>query len=382
MAQHEVVFISLDPPYFLDVEDKIYVFRGWAEVDSLDAPDIRLSINGKDVKVVSTEPPKFEGYLAGKTGMKFYAKVDFRSLFSEESFSEPFLLEAEVRSGSRTRKFEYAVTRAWARECLGAFRSLRAIPPEPLQVRVTGAAAGGYHAAGKEVAKEITDLLLEFSSQGAKPSGRILDLGCGPGRVIDCYADLFPKANLFGCDIDPEAIEWAANTLSGRARFDVNPAGGRLPYPDEHFDTIYSISIFTHLPEEIQFPLLQEIRRVLKPGGFLITTKLNPFSFDLPEYILDDARSHGFAYWGDSAKTEGLPDFYRLAYHSDDYVMEKWSSYFDVLSIGRQSINNTQDAVVARRPREFYSWIPTQIRAVGRVVVNRLALARRSGAAT
>lgn len=380
MAQHEIVFISLDPPYFLDIEDKVYVFRGWAEVDSLDEPEIYMSINGKGIKVVTTEPPKFEGYLAGKIGMKFYAKVDFRSLFSEENFSEPFLLEAEVCSGSRRRTFEYAVTQAWARECLGTFRSLRAIPPEPLQVRVTGAAAGGYHAAGKEVANEITDLLLEFSSQGTKPSGRVLDLGCGPGRVIDCYADVFPKAKLFGCDIDPEAIEWAANTLSDRAKFDVNPAGGRLPYPDEYFDIIYSISIFTHLPENIQFPLLKEIRRIMKPGGYLITTKLNPFSFKLPEYIIDDANANGFAYWGDSDKTEGLPDFYRLAYHSDDYIMKMWSPYFDILSIGRQCINNTQDAVVARRPREFYSWIPTPIRAAGRAVVNRLALARRSAA--
>jgi SAM-dependent methyltransferase len=380
MARHEVVFISLDPPYFLDLEDQVYVFRGWAEVDQIDLPDIHLSINGKAVKVVTTEPPNFEGYLAGKTGMKFYAKVDFRSLFSRETFPEPFLLEAEVRSGSRVRTFEYAVTRAWARECLGAFQSLRAIPPEPLQIRVTGAAAGGYHAAGREVAKEITDLLLDFSSQGAKPSGRVLDLGCGPGRVIDCYADVFPKSKLFGCDIDPEAIEWASKNLSERASFDVNPAGGRLPYPDEYFDTIYSISIFTHLPEEIQFPLLREIRRVLKPGGYLITTKLNPFSFELPEDVLDEARMGGFAYWGESSKTEGLPDFYRLAYHSDDYLKERWSPFFEILKIGRQNINNTQDAVVARRPREFYSWIPKQVRAIGRGLVNRLALARRSAA--
>ena len=66
MAQHEIVFISLDPPYFLDQEDKVYVFRGWAEVDSLNSPDIHLSINGKEVKVTITEPPNFEGYLAGK----------------------------------------------------------------------------------------------------------------------------------------------------------------------------------------------------------------------------------------------------------------------------------------------------------------------------
>jgi ubiquinone/menaquinone biosynthesis C-methylase UbiE len=122
-----------------------------------------------------------------------------------------------------------------------------------------------------------------------------------------------------------------------------------LPFPDKHLDRIYSISIFTHLPEAMQDAWLAELHRVLKPGGYLLTTKIDPFAYALPEAVRAAAVETGFAYFGDAAPVDGLPDFYRLAYHTDDYVRRAWGCHFDVLHVGSHDLNDTQDSVLLRR---------------------------------
>ncbi|WP_293680907.1 class I SAM-dependent methyltransferase [uncultured Phenylobacterium sp.] len=131
--------------------------------------------------------------------------------------------------------------------------------------------------------------------------------------------------------------------------FEVNGHQPPLPYADQTFDLVYALSVFTHLPQDHQFAWLDELRRVLKPGRLLLTTIMNPFAYELPQAIQDSARSSGFAYWGDAAETEGLPSFYRLAYHSHDYVRREWARGFEVLRIGGHDLNDTQDSVLLRR---------------------------------
>ena len=46
----------------------------------------------------------------------------------------------------------------------------------------------------------------------------------------------------------------------------------RLPFPNKHFDVVYSISVFTHLDEHMQDQWLSELRRVLKMDGVLLFT--------------------------------------------------------------------------------------------------------------
>ena len=54
------------------------------------------------------------------------------------------------------------------------------------------------------------------------------------------------------------------------------------------------------------------------------------------------------SYFG--ATTDGLPEHYKLAYHSHDYITREWSRFFDVREINVMALNTFQDAVVARRP--------------------------------
>jgi SAM-dependent methyltransferase len=360
----KVVHITLDPPYRLRTEDETFIFIGWAEVDDPKAPSISLSLTGIAVPVVVAPKPEVREHFPDLEAAGFYAQVNFKQLFADlpaSAVAEPFLLEATVRSDDRERTFEYAVTEDWLRHVFGRGLKARRIPPEALQIRVTGSAAGAFHRAGRRVAEQIAGLLAAsgYPLQGFR---RILDFGSGPGRVVSSIRDLHPAAKLSASDIDPEAIAWASEALADVAVFVVNPTEPPAPFPDEAFDLIYAISVFTHLPEAMQWAWLADLRRMLRPGGILLTTKLNAAAYDLPPEVKAEAEARGFVYWGDSWETDGLPSFYRLAYHTHGYVAREWGRYFEVLHIGSHDLNDTQDAIVLRRPRHALSWLPPKVR--------------------
>jgi SAM-dependent methyltransferase len=98
----------------------------------------------------------------------------------------------------------------------------------------------------------------------------ILDFGCGCGRLIR-HLPKFTNAALFGCDYNPELVTWCAKNLP-IGTFTTNSLQPPLPYPDRSFDFIYARSVFTHLSEQGQAEWLQELARVMKPGGLLYLT--------------------------------------------------------------------------------------------------------------
>jgi len=101
----------------------------------------------------------------------------------------------------------------------------------------------------------------------ALPGDKILDLGCGNGRLLQVLKD----TDYVGVDSSEKLIE-AARKQYPDNKFLVADAL-HLPLPDNQFDKIYSIAVFHHIPsEELRLNFLKEVRRVLKPGGLLILT--------------------------------------------------------------------------------------------------------------
>jgi SAM-dependent methyltransferase len=105
----------------------------------------------------------------------------------------------------------------------------------------------------------------------------VLDFGCGVGRIMRHWSSTRGPA-WHGTDYNPQLIDWCRDHLKF-SQFNVNTLSGKLPYPDESFDFIYAYSVFTHLNEELQFFWINQLSRVLKPGGYICFTTHGEYYF-------------------------------------------------------------------------------------------------------
>jgi 2-polyprenyl-3-methyl-5-hydroxy-6-metoxy-1,4-benzoquinol methylase len=141
------------------------------------------------------------------------------------------------------------------------------LPPRRLMVRVAGTPDADWFLRSGQVSAEIVREAATRHGRPLEEVGSLLDFGCGCGRVTRWWREL--DAEVHASDADARAIEWCrANLRFGR--FAVNDLAPPLGYSDASFDLVYALSVLTHLTEELQRPWMEELRRVLRPGGLLV----------------------------------------------------------------------------------------------------------------
>ena len=104
-----------------------------------------------------------------------------------------------------------------------------------------------------------------------KPQQHVLDLACGTGTLAVLVKRTQPQAEVVGIDGDANILTIAkrkAQTSNLAIEFDEG-VSFELPYPDQYFDCVFSSLFFHHLTRENKRRTLQEVRRILKPGGEL-----------------------------------------------------------------------------------------------------------------
>lgn len=219
-------------------------------------------------------------------------------------------------------------------------------PPSHLRLRVHGdEEAEQFGFVGKVVAKTIQTAIdaLPIESE----SMEVLDFGCGCGRVLAPLSQMSPAHRYSGTDIDAEAIGWCQENLSELANFDTNDDRPPSRYEADSFDLAYSISVFTHLPEDMQFEWLAELARVVRPGGYLLLTVHGDKVSDGPAKKRRKLNKHGI-YYSVSTSTDGLPDYYQTTYHTTDYIRSRWNEYFEIVDVVVSGVMAHHDLVVGR----------------------------------
>src|SRR5262249_52993858 len=80
-----------------------------------------------------------------------------------------------------------------------------------------------------------------------------------------------PPERLWGIDCAPDMIDFCRRS-NRWCRFELTPPMPPTPLPAESFDFIYAFSVFSHLGEAPHLRILEELRRLLRPGGLLVVT--------------------------------------------------------------------------------------------------------------
>jgi SAM-dependent methyltransferase len=144
------------------------------------------------------------------------------------------------------------------------------VPPPHLITRVAGTPdAGWFLESGRFAAASIREAL-EHAGRSVEQLQAILDFGCGCGRVIRNWSTL-NGTRVAGSDLSGDAVEWCRENLSF-ARFETNGLTPPLAFDDAEFELAYALSVFTHLPEAMQLDWMDELARVVRPGGFVLLT--------------------------------------------------------------------------------------------------------------
>ncbi len=101
----------------------------------------------------------------------------------------------------------------------------------------------------------------------------VLDIGCGTGRLYQLLAD-FQEVEYLGLDQSEEQLNMAKKDFPKNNYLVAEMTS--LPLPDKNFDLVFCIATLHHLnKEEDRDKALKEIKRVLKPGGYLLMTNWN-----------------------------------------------------------------------------------------------------------
>jgi 2-polyprenyl-3-methyl-5-hydroxy-6-metoxy-1,4-benzoquinol methylase len=145
------------------------------------------------------------------------------------------------------------------------------IPPKHLQVRIGGAYNPRFFNHGQDMFRQLEAIL---KSQGLSifEFKNILDFGCGCGRFMIPMSFLMDPRKLSGTDIDAEAVEWLRKNYPCFNDLSVNQCAPPTKYADGAYDFVYGVSIFTHLPEDMQHVWLKELARIIAPGGWGVFT--------------------------------------------------------------------------------------------------------------
>lgn len=225
------------------------------------------------------------------------------------------------------------------------------IPPAELRYNVVGPCTIEQFVLGGEKMFDDIEGALRSVSKSLNDIREMLDFGCGCGRlVLAVQGRKLAELSVTACDVDDRAVHWCQQFLKD-IKCLVNHALPPLPFENESFDLIWCGSVFTHLDEKHQDLWLGELNRVLKPNGMLLASVHGPHLWEprLPFWTLRKLREKGLVFARTGADAGIHPSWYQVAWHTEQYIREHWTSVFEILGYRPRGLNDYQDIVIAQK---------------------------------
>jgi len=142
---------------------------------------------------------------------------------------------------------------------------------------------------------------LEFIGGYVGDDDRVLDFGCGNGRLIEILRN--KQINYVGVDVSQELISSGKERYPG---YDFQKISGQtiLPFNDNFFNKIISVAVFHHFPRKHAQKMANDLFRVAKPGAKVIVTVWNLWQWRFLKNIFSPKTI--FSKLGRSGKYGGL----------------------------------------------------------------------------
>jgi ubiquinone/menaquinone biosynthesis C-methylase UbiE len=122
----------------------------------------------------------------------------------------------------------------------------------------------GEQTVAEEILTDMTNVC-----QGRAPSDmRVLEIGCGAGRVTRALAKMFGEVH--AVDVSGEMVELASRALAGYPNAHVYQNNGKdlTVIPSGEFDFAFSSIVFQHIPSrDVIYSYVREVHRLLRPGA-------------------------------------------------------------------------------------------------------------------
>jgi SAM-dependent methyltransferase len=202
------------------------------------------------------------------------------------------------------------------------------IPPTKLRFKVSGElAAAGFVDVGKKLAENI-ERSLGVVGKTVADFDKIVDFGCGCGRVVGWLIKRNSVGGMswYGIDTDREAIGWLRGRYPQLTVVDGSPLP---PLAVETVDFIYAISVFTNLDIDRQRAWLSEFQSRLSATGVLLITFHGTHS--MSALNSDDkamVERQGYLFIK-STKLAGLfPEWYQTTIQTPESIIELVARYF------------------------------------------------------
>jgi SAM-dependent methyltransferase len=152
---------------------------------------------------------------------------------------------------------------------------------------------------------------------------RVLDVACGTGESTLAWHRHFPEAHISAVDVSPYMLVVAEQKVRSIPLIDVRCANAEtLPFEDASFDVVTASLLFHELPADVSPRVLAEMRRVVRPNGWIAVVEpyrvgapvLKPIPFPEP-YLKDFLQTD----WDEAFRAAGFTDV-RVLDHENGWM--------------------------------------------------------------